>query len=424
MAEIELKNIVKKYGDGFPAVNDVSLDIADGEFMILVGPSGCGKSTLLRMIVGLEDITVGRHDDRRRAGQRQGAARPQPGDGVPELRAVPAPDRVREHRVPAAAGRRGSTARTRSARRSTRPPTCSSSNEHLRAQAGQPVRRSAPAGRDGPGHRPRRPTPSCSTSRCPTSTPSCAARCAPRSPGMQRRLGVTTVYVTHDQTEAMTLGDRVRRAEARCAAAGRQPAGALRAAGQPLRRRLHRLAADELPAGPGGRRHAAAAVLRPADAGSRCAASCPARSWSSSASGRSTSRTPPWSTSPGASRGVTVPAPVDQTEWLGNEQYAYMPFEADPDVQAKLDELDRDLDGEGMRTQIVVALDPMSRVRAGESTRPVAGPAARARLRPRVRRLPDPRRGGRPGRSARTTRPSASASSSARASGRPAATAA
>jgi multiple sugar transport system ATP-binding protein len=40
-------------------VNDVSLDIADGEFMILVGPSGCGKSTLLRMIVGLEDITSG-----------------------------------------------------------------------------------------------------------------------------------------------------------------------------------------------------------------------------------------------------------------------------------------------------------------------------------------------------------------------------
>ena len=59
MAKIELKNIVKKYGDGFPAVNDVSLDIADGEFMILVGPSGCGKSTLLRMVVGLEDITSG-----------------------------------------------------------------------------------------------------------------------------------------------------------------------------------------------------------------------------------------------------------------------------------------------------------------------------------------------------------------------------
>ncbi len=59
MAEISMRNIVKRYGDGYPAVNDVSLDIADGEFMILVGPSGCGKSTLLRMIVGLEDITSG-----------------------------------------------------------------------------------------------------------------------------------------------------------------------------------------------------------------------------------------------------------------------------------------------------------------------------------------------------------------------------
>jgi NitT/TauT family transport system ATP-binding protein len=59
MAAIDMKNIIKKYGDGFPAVNDVSLDIADGEFMILVGPSGCGKSTLLHVLGGFETATAG-----------------------------------------------------------------------------------------------------------------------------------------------------------------------------------------------------------------------------------------------------------------------------------------------------------------------------------------------------------------------------
>ena len=57
---------------------------------------------------------------------------------------------------------------------------------------------------------------------------------------------------------------------------------------------------------------------------------------------------------------------VDVTEWLGNELYAYVPFEADPAVSQQLEELDRDLDGEGMRTQLVVALDAMSRVRDGD----------------------------------------------------------
>src|SRR3954447_23805507 len=59
MAEITLNDVTKRYDDGFEAVKHMNLDIADGEFMILVGPSGSGKSTALRMIAGLEDITSG-----------------------------------------------------------------------------------------------------------------------------------------------------------------------------------------------------------------------------------------------------------------------------------------------------------------------------------------------------------------------------
>src|SRR5215208_6621915 len=59
MAEIVLDRVTKSYANGATAVKDLSVTIADGEFMILVGPSGCGKSTALNMIAGLEDITSG-----------------------------------------------------------------------------------------------------------------------------------------------------------------------------------------------------------------------------------------------------------------------------------------------------------------------------------------------------------------------------
>src|SRR6476469_5855608 len=59
MAEIKLDGVTKEFPGGVRAVDDVSLTITSGEFMVLVGPSGCGKSTLLRMIAGLEVITGG-----------------------------------------------------------------------------------------------------------------------------------------------------------------------------------------------------------------------------------------------------------------------------------------------------------------------------------------------------------------------------
>jgi len=59
MASLSLKNVTKSYPNGFVAVKDFNLEIADKEFIIFVGPSGCGKSTTLRMVAGLEDISSG-----------------------------------------------------------------------------------------------------------------------------------------------------------------------------------------------------------------------------------------------------------------------------------------------------------------------------------------------------------------------------
>src|SRR5512132_2165247 len=59
MAQIVMDEVTKVYGGNVKAVDSLSLDIADGEFMVFVGPAGCGKSTALRMIAGLEEITGG-----------------------------------------------------------------------------------------------------------------------------------------------------------------------------------------------------------------------------------------------------------------------------------------------------------------------------------------------------------------------------
>ena len=66
-------------------------------------------------------------------------------------------------------------------------------------------------------------------------------------------------------------------------------------------------------------------------------------------------------------RGALLSAEVDVTEWLGNEVYAYLPFEAAPAVREALEELDRDLDGEGARTQVVAVLDPATNVQEGDT---------------------------------------------------------
>ena len=104
MAEVKLVDLKKSYGN-VDIIKGVSLDIKHGEFVVFVGPSGCGKSTLLRMIAGLEEITDG---DLYIAGKRVNdvaAARARHRHGVPELRALPAHDGAREHRLRPAPGR-------------------------------------------------------------------------------------------------------------------------------------------------------------------------------------------------------------------------------------------------------------------------------------------------------------------------------
>src|ERR671911_3155172 len=59
MASVTFDRVSKVYDNGFRAVDDMDLEIRDGEFMVLVGPSGCGKTTALRMVAGLEDISEG-----------------------------------------------------------------------------------------------------------------------------------------------------------------------------------------------------------------------------------------------------------------------------------------------------------------------------------------------------------------------------
>src|SRR5829696_8375504 len=205
MAAIDMKNIVKKYGDGFPAVNDVSIDVDDGELMILVGPSGCGKSTLLRMIVGLEDITSG---DMLIGGKRVNDLAPRdrnlamvfqnyalyPHLTVYEniafpLRLAGAADDEVDRKV------RDASKTLELDEHLDRKPGNLSGGQRQRVAMGRAIVRDADAFLFDE----------------PLSNLDAKLRGQMRTEilRMQRRLGITTVYVTHDQTEAMTLGDRV-----------------------------------------------------------------------------------------------------------------------------------------------------------------------------------------------------------------------
>jgi multiple sugar transport system ATP-binding protein len=205
MANIELRDVTKRYPDGFEAVKHMDLEIQDGEFIILVGPSGCGKSTALRMIAGLEDIT----DGEMRIGEQV------VNDKAPKDRDIAMVFQnyalyphmtVRDNmgfalklakvdkgeinkRVEDAAKILDLTQHL------DRKPANLSGGQRQRVAMGRAIVRE----------------PSAFLMDEPLSNLDAKLRVQMRAEvsRIQDRLGVTTVYVTHDQTEAMTLGDRV-----------------------------------------------------------------------------------------------------------------------------------------------------------------------------------------------------------------------
>jgi multiple sugar transport system ATP-binding protein len=205
VASITLEGVSKTYPNGFEAVRDLDLEIADGEFMVVVGPSGCGKTSVLRMIAGLEEVTSGTicigdqvvNDvaprDRDIAMIFQSYAL-YPQMSVAQnigfaLRMKKIPKREIEQRVKEAAAVLGISDWL------DRKPTQLSGGQRQRVAMGRAIVRE----------------PSAFLMDEPLSNLDAKLRVQMRAEvaRVQKRIGVATLYVTHDQIEAMTLGHRV-----------------------------------------------------------------------------------------------------------------------------------------------------------------------------------------------------------------------
>lgn len=369
MAEIQFKDVTKRYGDGYEAVKNLNLDVNDGELMILVGPSGCGKSTALRMLAGLEDITEGELDI---GGQRVNDKAPKDRDiamvfqnyalyphmTVREnmgfaLKLAKTPQEEINRKVDEAAKILDLEAHLE------RKPANLSGGQRQRVAMGRAIVRN----------------PSVFLMDEPLSNLDAKLRVQMRTEisRIQQQMRTTTIYVTHDQTEAMTLGDRI----------AVMRAGVLQQVGAPSELYGHpanlfvagfigspsmnflpgQLEGDsvtlpigtlrlgdglreQLAATNGSRRRDVIAGLRPENFEDSSLASEPAA-------------------------GLSFRATIDVLESMGSEYYAYFQVQAERVSSRELDELAQDagaadLPSTGGGSQIVARLDAASTVREGE----------------------------------------------------------
>ena len=205
MAEIVLENITKRYPDGALAVDKMNLDIADGEFMILVGPSGCGKSTTLNMIAGLEDISDG---ELRIGGKVVNNKAPKDRDIAMVFQSYALYPHMTVRQNMAFALKLAKTPKEEIDQKVEEAAAILDLTEHLdhrpaNLSGGQ--RQRVALGRAIVRH------PQAFLMDEPLSNLDAKLRVQTRTSisRLQKRLGTTMVYVTHDQTEAMTLGDRL-----------------------------------------------------------------------------------------------------------------------------------------------------------------------------------------------------------------------
>jgi multiple sugar transport system ATP-binding protein len=368
MAEIALEHITKRYGDGYEAVKDMNLDVSDGEFMILVGPSGCGKSTALRMVAGLEDITDG---ELKIGGQVVNDKAPKDRDiamvfqnyalyphmTVREnmgfaLKIAKAPQGEIDQKVNEAARILDLEQHLE------RKPANLSGGQRQRVAMGRAIVRN----------------PSVFLMDEPLSNLDAKLRVQMRTEisRIQQRFETTTIYVTHDQTEALTLGDRI----------AVMRAGVLQQVGPPseLYGQPHNLfvagfigspSMNFLPgeldgerlklpfgtvdipdklrgglqSGPGGGRNGVIVGLRPEDFEDARLVSDP-------------------------SRGVTFTTTIEVLESMGSEYYAYFTLASEKVSSRELEELARDAGAADLPTQegsqVVARLEAASTVRQGQ----------------------------------------------------------